>query len=139
MAKTKPKTGRGGRREGAGRKRNPIDLVALEAMCSVFATDVEIASFFGVHVDTIGNLKKREPYASTIAKGKAKGKLSLRRAQFDAAIKGNATMLVWLGKQVLGQRDELEVLGASAGAPPKIEVVYVQNKAKAQEPDESEQ
>jgi hypothetical protein len=31
--------------------------------------------------------------------------VSLRRAQFRAAENGNATMLIWLRKQWLGQRD----------------------------------
>lgn len=33
------------------------------------------------------------------------GKISLRRAQFAQALKGNTTMLIWLGKQYLGQGD----------------------------------
>lgn len=32
--------------------------------------------------------------------------VSLRKAQFDAARKGNVTMLIWLGKQRLGRRNE---------------------------------
>jgi hypothetical protein len=31
--------------------------------------------------------------------------MSLKRKQFDMAMKGNVTMLIWLGKQTLGQRD----------------------------------
>lgn len=34
------------------------------------------------------------------------GQTSLRRSQLDAAKKGNATMLIWLGKQYLGQADK---------------------------------
>ena len=30
----------------------------------------------------------------------------MRRSQFDLAKKGNATMLIWLGKQYLGQTDK---------------------------------
>jgi hypothetical protein len=32
--------------------------------------------------------------------------VSLRRAQFKAAKEGNVTMLIWLGKQRLGQKNE---------------------------------
>jgi hypothetical protein len=38
------------------------------------------------------------------------GKVSLRRAQFSAALAGNKTMLVWLGKQWLDQRDHIHLL-----------------------------
>jgi hypothetical protein len=34
--------------------------------------------------------------------------MSLRRWQIEAARKGNPTMLVWLGKQLLGQTDKIE-------------------------------
>lgn len=36
-------------------------------------------------------------------------KTSLRRAQFELAMKGNPTMLIWLGKQYLGQNELTEV------------------------------
>ena len=39
-------------------------------------------------------------------RGKAKGRLSIRRMQLKLLEAGNATMGVWLGKQYLGQRDE---------------------------------
>lgn len=38
-------------------------------------------------------------------KGFADLKKSLRRKQIERAESGNATMLIWLGKQLLGQRD----------------------------------
>jgi ubiquinone biosynthesis protein UbiJ len=36
-------------------------------------------------------------------------KPKLRKAQFDCALGGNATMLIWLGKQYLGQIDKQEM------------------------------
>ena len=40
------------------------------------------------------------------AQKRGSGKTSLRRAQWLSAQKGNPTMLIWLGKQYLGQRDK---------------------------------
>ena len=37
-----------------------------------------------------------------------RGLLSLRRAQIRAALDGNPTMLIWLGKQMLGQKEPIE-------------------------------
>ena len=34
--------------------------------------------------------------------------MSLRRMQFEKVQTGNTTMLIWLGKQMLGQKDKIE-------------------------------
>lgn len=49
--------------------------------------------------------------------GRAQRRDSLRTIQLAQAEAGNSTMLVWLGKQDLGQRDykRLEVVGAEGG------------------------
>jgi hypothetical protein len=36
------------------------------------------------------------------------GRKSLRRMQYESATKGNIAMQIWLGKQYLGQRDNLD-------------------------------
>jgi hypothetical protein len=48
-------------------------------------------------------------YAALIQKGKEEGKASLRRTQYLAAQKGNVTMMIWLGKQLLGQKERAEI------------------------------
>jgi hypothetical protein len=35
--------------------------------------------------------------------------MRLRKAQLDAALGGNVTMQIWLGKQMLGQKDSAEL------------------------------
>ncbi len=35
-------------------------------------------------------------------------KIALRRKQIDLAMAGNVTMLIWLGKQLLGQKNDPE-------------------------------
>ena len=37
--------------------------------------------------------------------GRLVGRTSIRRAQYKAALDGNPTMLIWLGKQLLGQKE----------------------------------
>lgn len=44
-------------------------------------------------------------------RGYAEVTTGLRRKQLDLALRGNATMLIWLGKQLLGQKDRHEVAG----------------------------
>ena len=63
-------------------------------------TNVEIADFFGCDESLI-----RKSYSEYLTKGRAEMKLRLRQLQWKSAEKGNAVMLIWLGKQMLGQSD----------------------------------
>ena len=85
-----------------GRPKFQIDYGKVEAMASVMATQEEIASFLGCDVRT---LQRDDEFCRIYKKGLDVGKMSLRRFQYESAKKGNATMLVWLGKQYLGQKD----------------------------------
>lgn len=59
----------------------------------------------GVSKDTL-----HRRFRTEIDKGHEAGKKSLRRAQFDNAIKQNNTVMqIWLGKQYLGQRDKSDL------------------------------
>jgi hypothetical protein len=95
----------GGARHGAGRKPVKIDLVELEKLCSVNCTDEEISAWFGVSTRTIENRRKQPKFTEVMNRGRAKGRISIRRAQMKLLESGNGAMGVWLGKQLLGQRD----------------------------------
>lgn len=93
---------------GRGRPRKEIDLAQLSQLAAFQCTDDEIAAVLGVCVETLIRRKKEPEFLEALESGKAKGRASLRRLQWKAANAGNTTMLVWLGKQVLGQRDKPE-------------------------------
>jgi hypothetical protein len=105
----------GGARPGSGRKTITIDLVELEKLCTLQCTHEEIAAWFNCSVRTIEKYSKQPEYAEVMARGRAKGRISVRRAQMKLLEAGNATMGVWLGKQLLGQRDvtPVELTGAN--------------------------
>src|ERR1700730_9340101 len=84
-----------------------IDLIALEKLCGLQCTDEEIASWFGVTTRTIERRRKNKKFAEVMQRGKAKGRISVRRMQMKLLENGNATMGVWLGKNILGQTDEI--------------------------------
>src|SRR3984893_13738354 len=84
-----------------------IDLIALEKLCGLQCTDEEIASWFGVTTRTIERRRKNKKFAEVMQRGKAKGRISVRRMQMKLLENGNATMGVWLGKNILGQVDEI--------------------------------
>jgi len=93
-----------------GAPKKEIDFAEFEKLCSLLCTEDDIANFFKISVDTL-NARCKEHYGFTFSdtykKYSVLGRISLRRAQMAAAEKGNPTMLIWLGKQYLGQRDKL--------------------------------
>ena len=71
-------------------------------------TDEEIAAWFGVTPRTIERRRKDPAFSDILERGKAKGRISLRRSQFKSVEQGNPTMQIWLGKQYLGQTDDIQ-------------------------------
>ena len=101
------------------RPRKQIDWEEFDKLCMIQATQGEIAAWFDCTVDTIENAVKREHkvrFSEYFAQKRGKGKISLRRKQFQVALSGNVTMLIWLGKQLLGQRDKHEHTGEDGAA-----------------------
>jgi hypothetical protein len=107
----------GGNRTGSGRKPVNIDLEQVEKLCGLQCTDEELASFFGVSVSTIERRKLQPAFAEAMTRGKAKGKLSLRRHLWGLAAKGNPAANIFLAKNLLGYRDYVanELSGPDGG------------------------
>jgi hypothetical protein len=111
----------GGRRAGAGRKPVSIDFVELQKLCTLQCTQEEIAAWFNCSVRTIEKYSRRPEFAEVMTRGRAKGRISVRRAQMKLLESGNATMGVWLGKQLLGQRDVTPIeLSGREGKPVEL-------------------
>lgn len=85
------------------RPKKEIDENLVKELARIFCTMEEIAAVCKCSVDT---LERR--FADIIKEGQKVGKTSLRRWQYQAAEKGNTVMLIWLGKQHLGQSDKIE-------------------------------
>ena len=85
-------------------KKYDIDPEQVERLAGFGCTNVEIASFFGCDESHV-----RKNYSEYLTKGREKGKIRLRQLQWSAASSGNVSMLIWLGKQILGQTDKTEV------------------------------
>jgi hypothetical protein len=144
---TKPK-------HAGGRPKIKIDYETVRLLATVHATQEEIASSLNLSVRT---LSRDNEFRLVYKKALDAGKLSLRRAQFAKALgvpailardddgkilldeKGRPLVLVpgsapsdtqqiWLGKQLLGQRDKVE-LGADKDSPFAIAVV-IQESSK---------
>ena len=94
-----------------GRPKTNIDKSNFEKLCQMQCTLEEIAGFFDCCDDTINNWCKEvydDTFSGVYKKKSMAGKISLRRNQFKIA-EHNASMAIFLGKQYLGQRDNIEV------------------------------
>ena len=94
------------------RPEKPINVPELERLAEQGTPQEDIAKILLVSVNT---LDRR--YGELIAKSAARGREKLRAKQYELAIAGNVTMLIWLGKQWLGQTDKNDL--AVSGIPIK--------------------
>lgn len=86
-----------------GRPIKNIDPKLVQDLAAIGCKTTEIASIVGVSVDT---LDRR--FAEEMEKGRSNLRATLRRWQIESAKKGNVAMLIWLGKQLLGQTEKIE-------------------------------
>ena len=86
-----------------------IDYSQLKKLCAIQCTGEECASLLDIDYDTLNNRLKEDNhggFSEFFKKHSASGKASLRRRQYKAAVEdGNVPMMIWLGKQYLGQND----------------------------------
>ena len=80
----------------------------IENLAGLMCTDEEIASVLETSVDVLTNKRNKVTFTECKEKGQSKGKVSLRRMQFRLAEK-NASMAIFLGKNLLGQTDGLSL------------------------------
>lgn len=84
-------------------------IAELEKLSGLHCTRTEAAGWFDIDLRTLNKQFEQDERASMAwDSGLQKGKVSLRRVQFDLA-KKNAAMAIWLGKQHLGQQDIVTV------------------------------
>lgn len=103
-----------------GRPRIEIDMEELRRLVAIQCTAQECATVLGCSVDTLDRRIKEhgfDGFADYFEQNRGVGCTSLRRRQFEAAEAGNPAMLIWLGKQWLGQSDKqtLEHSGPDGG------------------------
>lgn len=87
------------------RKKLDIDVEQIETAAAIGCTQDEIAILVSCSVRT---LQSRQDLREAYDRGLARMRKSLRRLQWEKAEEGNVTMMIWLGKQILGQKDRVE-------------------------------
>tara|TARA_R110000772_G_scaffold67589_1_gene150064 strand:- start:40 stop:435 length:396 start_codon:yes stop_codon:yes gene_type:complete len=83
-----------------GRTKTVIPEEQVYELAKLHCTSKEMAEFFEVPLSTF-----TDNFRDIITKGRLETKQRLRAAQLKLAMNGDRTMLIWLGKNILGQTD----------------------------------
>lgn len=82
------------------KRRKSVEKQILE-LSGLGLNNTEIANFLSIDDTTL-----KRNYEKFLTKGRDILKKKLRKKQIEVAMKGNATMLIWLGKVLLGQKED---------------------------------
>lgn len=88
-----------------------IDWKRVDAYLQAHCDGVGIAGLLGISPDTLYRACQRDHkigFAEYAAQKKGEGKELLKAKQFETAMSGNVSMQIWLGKQILNQKDKAE-------------------------------
>lgn len=85
---------------GRGLRKRIVPPKDVYELAAIGCSDREIARWFDIDENTL-----RYNFSDILEKGREDLKHSLRRAQIKLALSGNAVMLIWLGKNILGQQE----------------------------------
>lgn len=91
----------------------PIDWKRADELLTAGCLGTEVAAYFGMHPETLYDrvkLEKGIAFSEYSAKMKSNGEAKLREAQYNKALgateKGDNTLLIWLGKTRLNQKEQ---------------------------------
>jgi hypothetical protein len=89
------------------RARTPINYARVKELAWLQCPDAEIADSMGIDPAAFSRRKKTDKQLrEALRKGRADGKIAIRGYQLKSAKEGKPTVLIWLGKQSLGQTDK---------------------------------
>lgn len=96
-----------------GRPPTEINWEALDGVLQLGARLIDCVDLVGVSDVTIQN-KIKEKYGLTFSEYRelkmSKMRMKLLQKQYEVAMNGNVALLIWLGKQHLGQSDKQEIV-----------------------------
>jgi hypothetical protein len=102
-------------------KKIHIDWERIEKMAMAGSNGQQISAAIGIHYDTLVNRCRTDlpddisEFSEYLRSKREKGNDLLLRKQYDIAMGGDKTMLIWLGKQRLGQSEKMQQDVTSGG------------------------
>jgi hypothetical protein len=97
--------------EKSGRPEKPIDWDRVNELLEAGCTGTEIAPHFDIHYTNFYDRVEKKygiSFTDYASKMRQKGDSLLREKQYKKALKGENALLIWLGKNRLGQKDQPE-------------------------------
>lgn len=114
-----------------GRKLKKIDWEYVSELLMKGSNGIQVAAVLGIHPDVLYDrcrIENGEMFSDYSQKCWQKGNSSLHAKQYEVAKEGNTTMLVWLGKQRLDQKEQKE-----KELPDNLEQIYQQTLEEIKE------
>lgn len=96
-----------------------INAEELNKLMKLQPSEQEAADWFDVKVKTLARFVRKHFGCSFVQlrdKSFVQTKIAIKRAQIDKALKGDNTMLIWCGKQYLGQAEKVEQKNIPVGS-----------------------
>jgi hypothetical protein len=96
-----------------GNPQKPIDWAIVDKYLEWGCNGTEIAPHFGICDDTLRDRCEQEKgilWSTYLAQKRSKGDSILRELQFKKAMQGSDTMLIWLGKVRLDQKEAANIV-----------------------------
>jgi|ERR1019366_4231258 hypothetical protein len=123
---------------GKGKETAKINKSELEDLMKFYLSEDEVMDWFDIKVQTLRRYIKKEfgcTFDSLREKSFVRTRVAIKRAQIKKALSGDNTMLIWCGKQYLGQVERTEIhLGKVPDDMLRAEVEKRVNAAKASSP-----
>jgi hypothetical protein len=114
-----------------GRPPVQIDIDQIETLAQLGATQIEMARFLGVAHSTLEYKLQQPEFREAYDRGLGNLHMSLKRKQVEMALAGDRTMLIWLGKNYLGQSDKLDTKLTGAGPNGEVQFESAANELDA--------
>ena len=95
-----------------GRPKLIIDYERVAELAEIQCTQEAIALDLGISVRT---LQRNPEFCRVYGAAQEKGKTLILRKQFELAKKGDRQILIWLGKQYLGQTEKTDASVSGLG------------------------
>lgn len=111
-----------------GRPKKELDWKVLDSILQFGANLIDCSDILNLSEDTIQK-RIRDQFDLTFTEYRhrkmSKMRMKLLQKQFDVAMKGSTALLIWLGKQYLGQSEKIEQTTEMAINPTNIRIQAV--------------
>lgn len=108
------------KKETRGRKKKRFDLNRVFEYSICNPTLAELATVLQTTAATVkARYNDDEAFKNAVDAGRAAGKYNIRRKQYEKALEGDKSMLIWWGKQNLDQAEiqKQRISGSEEGSP----------------------